>query len=591
MPVQVPVYDNFRVGIERGGGARFDNSIGEAAATAPGRAIQSAGQQMSELAARVQGAIDEARVREADVLLSTELTALLNDPEQGFLSAKGKNAIDGFAEAEKRIEAARERASALLKTGRQQALFEAAAASRLNSARERISAHTMREADGYNASQAEAQLSTYANDAAASPFDIPLLASRAVLTRQTAARIAELRGLSPEAAELLQTKALTNYHGAVLDSLMARDRGAEAREYLARHESEIDATQMPKFRAAVKQAAIKAESTDLADSLIAQGGTEMQMLTKLRELYQAGEISAELRDATTQRVNYYAAQVRQAQTEERRAILGQVQEFFIRNPGAPPVALPAPLYAALKADGNLDAAMALSRATGGGGGGGGGAGDAESKAAVYTELAALRDVDPDAFQEQWKSVRADYIGRLTPNQLRALDKHIADGAFQDFTEGMATIKGELAAAGISMSPSVSTAKDKKTQEAAAERARVYARFQSAYMDALAKARRENKGELTSQQKRDIGLYLLGDAVLTTRHTETGWFGGERRMVTTATSPRFRAMTVSTLDEIPPITRRGIERDLAARGVAATTEQIIREYRRRAATEGAPDARR
>ncbi len=581
MPLRVPAYNSPEV-LPTGPSPRLGNAVSGEPVAEAGRRIAQAGAQAQQLGQRITDQIDEARAREADVAVAGRLNAILHAPEQGFLNQRGKVAVEGFDAADRMVQEAIEDAAKGLHTPNQQAMFRRVADDRLLKARNLLGAHVAEQSARYNADQVVAQRQTYIDDAVARPFDNDLIAARIGLVAGSVDREARLYGWSPEVTEVKRREALTTMHGDVLDAMIARDRGSDARAYLAAHLDDIDPTARGKFEATVKQAGIVSDSQALADRLADEGGSLAEQQARVRKLAESGEISAELRDATNQRLEHAQALANQQRGEQRLALAGALQDFYIKNPGTPPSALPAGLYQAAKDNGLLDNAISLANMTGRGG-----SGDALASAAVYADLAAQKMADPEGFEESFDA-RA-YIGRLSPKQLGALTKHVKDGSFADFSSGLDMIRGELAAAGIDTTPTIPTGRNVTAADTAdaQARARDFAMFQQAYMGALTDARREKGRPLTAQQKRDLGLYMLAQQTLATRHTEPGMFTGEIRKVTTNSAPRYRMLATSSPEQIPEITRKGIIRGLRAElKRPPTPAEVVAEYRRRAL--GAPE---
>ncbi len=577
---RVPSYDSFNVMPSGGTGARVVSTIDERDATAGGRQITAAGEETMRAGKILQDNIDEARAREADVALTQGTLALLHDKDSGYLNKEGKNAVDGLADANGGLEKLMQVAGQGLKTPRQQAMFERVAAARIGSARAQIGEHAARQTNKYNSDQAEAQSKGYADLAAAAPFDQANVAINLQLTKANAERIADLGGVAPEVREQAVLAATTSYHGAVLGSMMSLDRGTEARAYLAAHEADIDPASLSKFRATVKQAAIKSEGADLADTLIAEGGSLAAQSAKLREKYKAGDISVELRDEAQNRIEHQHGLNEQARTEHDRSVKESVNSFFASNPNAAFEDLPPVFRAEAGRMGFAGGARRIAGARGRGG--------VQDDPGVLNGLLNQAIDDPEGFKADFDP--RDYVDQLSQKSINKLTGWARsgrgrsggggdDGGLKTFKKGVELMGGALAAAGIDTNPSI---KDKVG-------ATRYDQFQGAYLWALDDAATVKGSALTDTEVRAVGLSLLRDTALTGTPVLVGRNGGTCTYKTPTMRGSATEMLARGYDEIPPVMRASIIRDLQGRsnlgglgGLTGqpSTDQVLTEYRRR-----------
>src|SRR3990172_3073516 len=180
--------------------------MGAAQVIEQGKALTTTGAQVAEIALDIQRNYNEARVKELDTLASEADRRDLHDPEQGYLSATGKSAVERRADAIKQVEDRYRAAPDGLDNDMQRRMWRDVAQRRQQAALLAIDSHPARETKTYNLRQSEARISTAVQDAVANVGNeklrlefknISLLSStrwlRSPACRPTSARLAGRR--------------------------------------------------------------------------------------------------------------------------------------------------------------------------------------------------------------------------------------------------------------------------------------------------------------------------------------------------------------------------------------------------------------
>ena len=163
------------------------------------------------------------------------------------------------------------------------------------------------------------------------------------------------------------------------------------------------------------------------------------------------EISAEVYDATKQRLEHADARAKQAEGENNNNMLGAAQDYIINHPGMAVTDLPPSLYRWAKDNGQLANLDSFTKRSGKG------LGDD----ALFTKLRFSAVNDPVAFAADFRAHAADYRGRLDDQQYnKALDiatsSESKDLAAQNIDKQIAaTVRGvdaDLRSSGIDTTP-------------------------------------------------------------------------------------------------------------------------------------------
>lgn len=226
--------------------ARFELGKDYAGAQAieQGRAVQSFGQAMTQVADRLQSFVDDARTKELDTQLSDEIRQIMYDPEKGYMASTGKASLELRADTLKRLNDVRTKIASGTNNAVQQSMFTNIANRRFESVFNQLDAHALQQTKVYNMSESKARLEASIYDALANTSSIyqkdadgkPIGAFNTY--KQTAVQeannLADLSGFPESSAQRsnLVRDVTTKIHADVVQQFVNRNDYAGARSYL-----------------------------------------------------------------------------------------------------------------------------------------------------------------------------------------------------------------------------------------------------------------------------------------------------------------------------------------------------------------------
>lgn len=559
---RVPTYDSFQAAPGALSGGHFD------APTMPdvagrqtkelGQGLLQAGIGLRTLAEKLQLETDEATTKEQDNALAEQIRTILHSPEGGYLNTLGKDAVGGREGAIQALQEARKRIEQNITTPAQRQMWQGVADRRMQSALQQIDMHGAQQVKVYNEGQTVARIKGSVADSvsnwtswqeAGSPF---AQAKATALAEYDA--LAVQRGYGDDQKKQGRLEILTGLHGDVLNNMVSLGQTRQAKEYLAANVKEIDPGKVDNLRKLVEQAGVKDESLNLSMSLT--GGLQQQTAA-LDQMFKDGKISAEVRDATVQRVEHNW-QVRKAQQAEgEKALLGGAYDWVLKNPGKDVLDMPPSMYQGLKNTGHLAPLVSFARS----------AGKPQTDDAVYYGLRQMAAEQPDEFGKLDLLKSRDKLAPHDWQRMVELQTSIAKGdakAMQmERAVGTAikTIKADIAAAGIDLTPKEGTAQAKET-----------ATFMTSLYGTLDEAQQKKGGALTPKEARDIGLGLLREGWI--QGSGIFWDTKKRRYQLTA-DERGKPFVATRYGDIPPDIRRQIQQEVPN----ASNDEVERIYQR------------
>ena len=456
------------------GGAPMQDIAGRTISQA-GAAVSGVGMAVQSAAMVLQDQVDDAKVKEGFTQFANRASLDLTDPNGGYLNLTGKAAV-GHSRA-KVLGGLESRMSEIeqgLDNETQRGMFREAAAKHLIGVRERVFGHEAQEMRVWNAGQSKAMAiqatrsaieawmgkpttpdahvaaaaaqslaageiagqgtqESRAGQEAAAGLQGPAGKDRQLaefnLHKNTAIQQvnaqADLLGLGKDdpQRQLMVTEATTAIHSGIVESLLGRGRGTEAREYFESVPAgEVDVEVGLKIQSALRRADLTASAAKIADDVVAAtemtitakraqetglqsyrddvfGGDAINMASKLiAKARQDESITVEEADAAMDRVNHAFTMRRQAYNDQGAAAMQQVislqgrdPTLSIKSPSFPPT-----LYAQLERYGRLDDAQKILRA------------DRDSDPATYKKLfdyvndGRLSKMSPSEFFNEFK---------------------------------------------------------------------------------------------------------------------------------------------------------------------------------------------
>lgn len=212
---------------------RTAGDFGESAA----RELGNTADALSEYAFKEQARLDDIALREADTALIDAKTTLLNDPETGYFTQRGKGAIDAYQATVDSYDAEVERVRSGLSSHLHEKL-DAMAGARKATAVSAMSTYRRREEERYEDDTSEARLNTTLNDAVANWSDPDSRRQAFITAGDELLDMAERKGWSPEVLADKQATFKESVHAATLDSIIQSDFNG-AKRYLAENRAEM----------------------------------------------------------------------------------------------------------------------------------------------------------------------------------------------------------------------------------------------------------------------------------------------------------------------------------------------------------------
>jgi hypothetical protein len=264
-----------------------------------GAALQDVGNAAAGVAVREAQRLSDLRIKQADTAFVNEQTRVLNDPESGYFSMRGENAINGYGAALEALETAAQTGGEGLK-GRARETYDLAMQQRLNAARRAMGNHLRAERERFEVDTVNARLSAAQNQAVANYTDAGMVRQAFITADAELDDLGEAQGWSPEVRAEKGREFRGQVHGAVLD-LLVGDNPTKARDYLKANRDDLSArvivaaersidAEVKRRRAEAQrqQALVQAETSAALTVGILEGTVSRDVLD---EAYEAGRIS------------------------------------------------------------------------------------------------------------------------------------------------------------------------------------------------------------------------------------------------------------------------------------------------------------
>lgn len=306
---RVPTLDEFQANV----GIRQPVQIQQAdAASAPnfgpqqgadmGRALLQAGGQLSQIVVQRQMDINDAATKEADNIGAQNINKLMNDPDGGFMTLRGKAAVDGRDAIRKAVEDQLNSAGESLTNDMQRQMYRQVANRRLQMALNQIDEHATQQTRIWNEAETTSRISNAGDDAVSNWFawsqpagpNNPYTTARDTMVAETKA-LGVLKGFAPESetTKAAVTAQLTKMHQSVISSMVAGEQTAQANEYFKRNYNDIDPSIRPKLESDLRKAEAAVVASSTADEIWTAGGPKNQgdaidlfkMEAKAREMF------------------------------------------------------------------------------------------------------------------------------------------------------------------------------------------------------------------------------------------------------------------------------------------------------------------
>ena len=216
---------------------------------------------------------------------------------------------------------------------------------------------------------------------ASSPYELNLRTVNA-----EANSLADLQGIrDPDLrAEFIKDQMGKTYVSVISHMVDGIGKGAKnangatiqmAQSYFDAVKDNIPLEQRDKIQSVLKAGAMQDTVLSYSDSLMDSKKGESAQFAQIRKDFEAGKISGAEREQIESRISHLNSRAREADNQNTANVVGQAQDFFIKNPGMTMTDLPPTIYAALERKGQLAALDGFSR-----------------REANHTDLATLQSV-------------------------------------------------------------------------------------------------------------------------------------------------------------------------------------------------------
>ena len=357
---KIPTYDNLTVQ-ERALEAPRQTGAIEGAFIDQGSAAVAKGMQDVANTAAIIGGNEqrlelEARAKERDNKLADAYRDLLHNPESGFLNQAGKNAIDGRKATVEALGKVEQQFLNEEMSPMERRNFVSLAARRKESALLQIDTHTSSQTRAFSITQTAARAEAQVQDMSSNWGGYNDPSSTYSTAKATGLReidnLAALNGWDKDITDGKKREFLSGAHKTVIDNMLASEKTTDAKAYFDKFGGEIDERTKDGIKKELRHSSVKSDSLNLSYDLAKVGGLSAQ--TKAADdMFKAGKIDAETRDATVQRLEHNYTRNKSMQEEGNKAMRGQLQEWVINNPGKLITDAPTKLYGWAKGNGEL----------------------------------------------------------------------------------------------------------------------------------------------------------------------------------------------------------------------------------------------
>lgn len=277
-------------------------SYGNQQAIDMGRGLMSAGGELSKIVIQDQMDVNEAITKDADNVAAQNVSKIMNNPEGGFLTLKGRAAVEGRDATRAAVQDALSEAGEGLQNDMQRRMYREVAQRRLQMALQQIDVHASEQTRVWNETETTARIGNAADGAVGNWYawnqpagpNNPFTTNRDTMVAETKALV-KLKGFGEdsEVSKAAVTAALTKMHQNVIASMVSAEKVTEANEYFKRNYNEIDPGDRPKLEGELRKAEGAVIASGAADQIWAQEGPKrygeatdlFKMEAKAREMF------------------------------------------------------------------------------------------------------------------------------------------------------------------------------------------------------------------------------------------------------------------------------------------------------------------
>lgn len=380
---------------------------GEPGAASEARALEGAGRQFAHTGNELYASfleekrkLDEAKVEDAFNQLRNQQVEL-SVGEGGFARVKEKQAIDKpiLKEWGEKFGGVAKGLAEGLDNDEQRALFKKRAGVAQSQFSQDILQHVFREGDAYYRKLPKATSDTEAKVAASkwnSPVDVAASIERTTaVVKQEIAR----QGLAaddPIAKDMVNDALAPIYAGVITQAIAGHDMGyAKAVLNEASAKQILDGSVSAHFKQQIEVGDKQAKVLTYSDGVFAAVKGYQAQMKKVQQDFAAGTIDAATRVGAEQRIDHQRAVAEHNRNEGDKYMMGQAQEWILKNPGKSVMEMPTAIYSWSKSTGHLAGLDSFAAREGR-------PGERLKELQVRGEMMNMAGTDPDAFIAEFK---------------------------------------------------------------------------------------------------------------------------------------------------------------------------------------------
>lgn len=274
----VPQYDPQQVALRPVTSAKQQQLGPEAFGVGVGADIARLGGTLADIAqvrAQEKDRVDEGAAKQLDVEMEAFERETLWNPETGFFSLNGIDALNAREQVEKQLQAKAAELEGRGQTPQQKEMFGAVTRQRLSSALGRIDKHALDASEFYQQETTNARAISFADTAKVNFADPEAQTLSLTNMVNEIAEATRQKGLGQDVFRRDAQKALDDVHGTVLAQLINIDPG-QARRYLEdRARGQISGETLSRIEPALKVAEVRAEGMALGAQIDSEFGSDV----------------------------------------------------------------------------------------------------------------------------------------------------------------------------------------------------------------------------------------------------------------------------------------------------------------------------
>lgn len=249
---------------------QIDSSGLAGAAHRLGATLEQASDMLAQHAVRFQDIQNEKMASDADVALGQKAQHALFDPDKGYFTKFGKDAVDAYPEIQKTITDLRQQTFESLPNPAAQRMFDSVAKRRTEQYLERASVHAAQQNKVWHVGTLDAQ-TKLAEDTAANFYNDDRLFSQSAATMRVLAQDkGAVLGYSPEQVAEEAQKNISKMWARRVDSAMLRDPDLAQKLY-SDNAAQFDANDRPQIEGKLKGALYPVQARNIAASVLPSG--------------------------------------------------------------------------------------------------------------------------------------------------------------------------------------------------------------------------------------------------------------------------------------------------------------------------------